>query len=281
MSRLRPCLELNKVVTLSWAVASVCCLAPHGEAMPVGIDELETASSREAIRVSNDPAPGTLHCSEGGSEVIAIENDEWPTPLNVLGDSQAAHVAPIGAEDGAIAGPVVGEGPAEGRRVEAVAPREIANRELDVVDAVLACHGGLVCAAGVHGAVALPALGTQPRHHAVTDHRTQVVTLVGCQQVAVEEKSEGVLVRDLEEAVGTDEEVDVEGVDVVTQAAIGPPGGQDRVQDAQRGPVQGAQTVDALDERAVVDVLDRHQANELAVLQVVIVSELRQTPQRL
>ena len=98
-------------------------------------------------------------------------------------------------------------------------------------------------------------------------------------QVAAEQVAEGVLVGDLEDAVGADDEVDVQRVDVGAELPRLPARGQQRVQPGHDGRRQSPQRADLPDELAPVDVLDRHQADEVGMLAVMVVGQLGQLPE--
>ena len=95
-------------------------------------------------------------------------------------------------------------------------------------------------------------------------------------QIPAEKEPEGVLVRDLEHAVGADHQVHVEGVDVVAEHAFGLPPAQDLVQQAHRRLPEFTDRLDLPDEHPPVDVLDHHQPDKVAVAHMVVVGELRQ-----
>ena len=121
--------------------------------------------------------------------------------------------------------------------------------------------------------------GGEPGHHHVTDHGAEMVAVLRRGQVAAEQVVESVLVGDLEDAVRADHQMNVHRVDVGPELPGGTAPRQQRVQPGDHRRRQRPQRVDPADELASMDVLDRHQPDEVGVLPVMVVGQPGQLPE--
>ena len=101
---------------------------------------MEAPSSRKRKWLLHDSSTGIAHGIEAVLEVRGIENHERTTQVQLgrLVKSAGFTIAP---NDAGVLRAIIVEGPAKRRGIEPLRFREIADRELDIVDRVMAVHG--------------------------------------------------------------------------------------------------------------------------------------------
>lgn len=121
-------------------------LRPDGEFIAARIAEMKAPPARKFIRCGADRPAGSKNTCDAGVEVGGVQNDQGSTSsAHLFGDAESADFAPFngGILDPGITGSVVVERPAEGCAVEPLRSGDIEDRDLDVVDCMMAMCGGL------------------------------------------------------------------------------------------------------------------------------------------
>src|SRR5690348_289345 len=115
-------------------------LRPDCELVALGILEMEAPAAGKGIGRPHDPAAGRHHAPLDLGEVVGIEDHQWPARMDGTAGGEAAGEAPV--IELAVAGPIVGEAPAEGPAVEGLCTGDVADVELDIVDAAILARCG-------------------------------------------------------------------------------------------------------------------------------------------
>lgn len=123
-------------------------------------------------------------------------------------------------------------------------------------------------------------LSSEPRDDDVADHGAHVTTGGRVLEVDFEEVTERVRIGDLEDAVGADHQMHIDGIDVAAKLAQLTPTLQDAVQQGLGGRGESADRREAPDELAAVNVFDRDQTDEGAMRHMVIEGQLGEMPYR-
>lgn len=115
-------------------------VGPDSEFMPGRVQEVEAASAGECEDGLGDRASSGLNSFEAGFQVVGVKHHQHSSLGEVVRLGQTADFFAIN-DNARVVGPVVGESPCEGLRVEGLTLVYVDDGELEVARRVMGLHG--------------------------------------------------------------------------------------------------------------------------------------------